>query len=302
MNKTLSITDKLILLPIWLIALLPLRVSFIFSDLLYLLIYYLIGYRKKVVFSNLRNSFPEKTEEEINIIAKRFYRFLCDMFFESLYLLRMNEKECKKRYHIKNPELIHQLYAEGKTLAAATGHYGNWEWASAARPSFKYTAFGIYKPLSNKRMDRFFYYLRTKTGGTPIPMKQTLRTIMECKKKGEVSAFYFVADQRPMKSEIKHWLDFLNQKTPVISGMDKLARKYNMPVVFINIERVRRGYYEVSYDLIEENPAETKPDEITENYMRHLEKMIYKQPELYLWSHKRWKFSYDEFKEREVKA
>ncbi|MBN1950440.1 MAG: lysophospholipid acyltransferase family protein [Bacteroidales bacterium] len=302
MKGTLTIGDKIILFPIWALSLLPLRVLYLIADLLFILIFYLVRYRRGVVFTNLKNSFPEKSDKELHEIERKFFHYLCDLLIESIYLLNMSDAECQRRYTTKNRELIDRLYAEGRCLAAANGHFGNWEWASIFALIYDYSIYGIYKPLSNKRMDRFVYHLRSKHGSTPVPMKQTLRTITEAIKNKEIFAVYFVADQRPMKDEINYWTDFMNQKTPVISGMDKIARKYDLPVIFVNVLRTRRGYYEVSYDMIEANPRDTLPNEITDKYMKHLEALIRKQPELYLWSHKRWKFSYDEYINKEENA
>lgn len=285
----LKLTDKIILFPIWLLSLIPLRILLMVSWIIYFILYYIVGYRKKVVFENLRKSFPEKSSEEIKTLARKFFLHLCDYFFESIYMLNMSNEEVKRRYKARNPELIEELYAKGKNAIAATSHYGNWEWAASGWIQMPYKTIGIYKPLSNKLFDRFMIHLRSRYGSPVEPMKHTLRAIIESQKQGDTFILYLVGDQRPMKSEIHYWTTFMNQDTPLITGPEKLAKKFDLAVVFIDVIQTRRGYYELNYELLTESPKETAEFEITENYIRLVEKQILRKPELYLWSHKRWK-------------
>lgn len=298
----LSISDKIILSPIWALSLLPLPVLYGISDFLSWVMCYIIPYRRKVVLSNLQHAFPEKEQHEIRHLARRFYRYLCDFFMESIYLVTMDLEECNRRYTYQNPELLQQLYKEGKNLAIATSHFGNWEWATNFESVFSHKLYGIYKPLKNKLFDRLFITIRNKYGSLPIPMKQTLRTIMDCTKKKEIFALYFVADQRPRKNDLTYWTTFMNQKTPLITGMDRLARKYDLTVIFMNIERPRRGYYQVSHEIIEAQPAASEPNSISEKYIRCVEAQIRRNPELYLWSHKRWKYRAEDYINKEGRA
>ena len=208
------------------------------------------------------NSFPGKDATELKRIRKRFYRYLCDYFMESIYLLNMPVEECNRRYSYTNPELIQNLFDKGKNLAIATSHMGNWEWAANFKYWFPHQLYGIYKPLKSRRFDRLFYYLRNRYGSIPIPMKQVLRTIVESLKKKEIFALYFVADQRPRKKETHFWTSFLNQETPVYTGMDRLARKYDLAVVFMDITRTGRGYYQITHKLITDRPGATAEHEI----------------------------------------
>jgi KDO2-lipid IV(A) lauroyltransferase len=285
----LTFRDKILLFPLWLISLIPLRILFIISRLLYLTIFYLTGYRKKVVFENLRKSFPEKTEKEIRMMAKKFYRHLCNYFFESLYMLNMGNAEVKRRYKPQNPEILEELYARGKCAIAVTSHYANWEWACSGWIQMPYKTIGIYKPLSNKLFDRFMIHLRSRYGSPVEPMKHTLRVIIESQRQGDTFILYLVGDQRPMKSDIQYWTNFMNQDTPLITGPEKLAKKFDLAVVFIDVIQKKPGYYELNYELISEYPKETTEFEITEKYIRLVERQIMRKPELYLWSHKRWK-------------
>ncbi|MBN1117727.1 MAG: lysophospholipid acyltransferase family protein [Bacteroidales bacterium] len=281
--------DKILLSPLWLISILPLSVLFVFSYGLSKLLFYVIRYRRKVVFTNLRNSFPEKSEKEIRKIAKRFYLHLCDSIFEALHLVIMDPEEVKKRYKPVNTELMEDLYARGIDVVALSSHYANWEWACSAWIQLPYRTIGIYKPLSNKVFDRFMIHLRSRYGSPVVAMKNTLRELVESRKNKELFAVYLVGDQRPMKREIHYWTKFLNQDTPMILGPEKLAKKLDLALVFIDVKQVKRGYYELEYHLLTDKPNELNDFEITERYARLVEAQIRRTPGLYLWSHKRWK-------------
>lgn len=296
MNKTLLISDKIILFPLWLLTLLPLRILYVFSDFIFLVLFHLVRYRRDVVVENLKNSFPEKDEKEIQKLTRRFYHYLCDYFIESIYLINMSEEECKKRYIVKNPELLTKLHKQEKNLVIATCHYGNWEWIASFGNWFPHSVYAIYKPLSNKFFDRLFIFIREKFGVVVVPMKKTLRTITGLIQKKELFGFCFVADQRPGKEDLGFWTSFLNQEAPVITGMDKLARRFDLSVVFMNVERPRRGYYEISLELIAEQPKATDTYGIAEKYIRSVESMVIAQPEFYFWTHKRWKYKAEEYK------
>ena len=246
-----------------------------------------MGYRKKVVFQNLRNSFPEKSEKEIKLIGKLFYRYLCDLILETLKTISMNKKEMNKRCIIKNISLLKKLYAEKKNIILVMGHYGNWEWGGAAFSlQTDYSLFVIYRPLSNKYFDHLLYKMRTAFGTQLIEMNHTFKEMIRNKQNTNATAF--IADQTPPPDHA-HWTTFLNQKTPVFKGTELIAKKLNYPIVFINIKRMKRGYYEVYPEMLVENPALTGEGEITELHTKKLEKEIINQPELWLWSHRRWK-------------
>jgi KDO2-lipid IV(A) lauroyltransferase len=296
MEKPLKPTDKIVLFPLWLITLLPLRILYLLSDFLYFILYYLVGYRKYVVIENLKNAFPEKNDNEIVKILRQFYRYLCDYFIESIYLINMSLQECNRRYQYTNIELLQSLYKKGKSIILAISHFGNWEWANNLSNCSPYTIYGVYKPLRNKIFDRLFIHIRGKFISVPVPMKKTYRTVHTLMKNNELFALYLVGDQRPGKGDLEYWTTFLNQETPVITGMDKLARKFNFPVVFMNVNRPKRGYYKVTFEIICDEPIKVKEYTITEKYIRTVEKLILTQPELWLWSHKRFKYKPEEYK------
>jgi KDO2-lipid IV(A) lauroyltransferase len=250
-----------------------------------------------VVFTNLRNSFPEKSKKEINKIAKRFYLHLSDLFFESLYLIRMGPDEILRRYRLENNEALNDLYAQGKDIIVMMGHYANWEWSCSAWRQIPFHTIGVYKPLMNKLFDRFFIHLRTKYSAAISPMKTTFRAVAASKNNKDYFAVLLMGDQRPAPHEINVWINFLNQDTPVILGAEKMAKKFDSPIVFLDVMPEKRGYYKVTTEIIVENPKEMADHEITKKFFRILEKQIKNCPEYYLWSHKRWKYTQEGIEE-----
>lgn len=273
----------------WLITLLPLRILYLFSDFWFYIVYYLIGYRKKVVFTNLKNSFPEKSDEEINKIAKKFYRHLCDLVIEILALVHSNEKKMQKHFKVKNPEVLDNIYDQNKSVIVLAAHYGNWEYFLSLPLFLKHKVVAIYKPFSNKYFDNLMISIRKKFGVEPVEMKQTIKLIVKYRREKKLAITAFFSDQSPMKSEINYWTNFLNQDTPVYLGAEKIARKTNQTVVFIKIEKIKRGCYEAEIIKLFDNPKNAQQYEITEEHLRVLEKIINNKPEHWLWSHRRWK-------------
>lgn len=274
------------------LSLLPLPILHLVSDFLYFVIYRIVGYRKKVVFVNLRNSFPEKSEKEIEGIASKFYHHLCDTLIESIKLFSISKKEIIKRCKVLNPEVSDRFAKEGRHVAVITGHYANWEIAATSfGAQMMHTPLGLIAPIKNK----FFYEKMVKSRtrfGTDVVSMWDFKDIIDDRIKNSegVIAPSFVGDQAPSSNKKKlYWTTFLNQDTPVMLGVEKYAKQYNLPVVFVKIDRVKRGYYELRYVLLEENPQATQTFEITEKHTRFLEKIIKNKPELWLWSHRRWK-------------
>jgi len=274
----------------WLITLLPLRVLYMFSDLLYLLTYYVIRYRRRTVFSNIRRSFPDKTPKEVSRIASVFYHQLVDYFIEWMYSIHMGGEELEKRMKFKNPEVLQEYFEKGKSIMLLLSHYGNWEWTSRVPLYSKHVTLAVYKPLQNKYSDSLFLKLRSKFGVVGVPMESTLRSIIEHHQAHQQVIILTLADQRPQWQSLKHWTRFLSQDTPVITGSEKIARKFDMVPVFFAIDKVKRGYYEAEFKVLCEDPDRAEPFEITLKYLRLLEDIIRKRPELYLWTHKRWKY------------
>lgn len=282
---------------IWLLSWLPSRFLYLFSDFCAFLLWYVFPYRKKIVLKNLTLSFPDKQPAQIRKIAKQSYHHFCDTFIEAMAAIHMNMEKHNRKYRYTNIDLLKKIYSSGKDIILIIGHYANWEWLSSLPLHTEYKTLAIYKTLHNKYFDRLFIRLRSKYGVIPVTRENTLRTIMDYKKKNIPILTYFLADQRPRWKDIQYWTTFMNQITPVILGPEKIATKLDMAVVFFYIKKVRRGFYESRFIPVVMEPHNIKPLEITEKYYQNLEKMITDKPEDYLWTHNRWKHTklYDQF-------
>jgi Kdo2-lipid IVA lauroyltransferase/acyltransferase len=274
----------------WIITLLPLGILYLFSDILFLLLYYFPSYRRKVVTENLRNSFPEKSAKEIALIGRKFYRHLADLFIETLKLTHLNNKELTKRFTIKNPELLETLYNSGRDLVVVHSHYNNWEWLVCLPLYTRYKCISIFKPVHNKLFSRLMNNYRSRNNMGLTPMKHVVREIIENRKRQIRTLYGFIADQTPAKAEIRYYTTFLNQDTPVFLGIEKIAAKYNMAVVFFNVQKTRRGYYNLTVELLFDRTNGLPEYKVTETHVRRLEEVIRENPEYWIWSHRRWKY------------
>lgn len=273
----------------WLIAQIPSKVIYVLSDLSFYLVYHIIRYRRNVVRTNLKNSFPEKELKEIIDIEVKFYHHFCDLFFENIILLHASRKRALKRCRFNNIEIFEEYYNQGKSVILCTGHYGNWELFALMGHTTKHKMVGIFKPLTNKRFEKLMNDARERFGGIPVAMMDTLRAVIDFKSKGIPIILGLIADQTPAKKDIKYWTKFLNQDTPVFLGVEKIAQKFDMPVIFCYMNKIKRGQYEVDFKAIIEDPKSYKQYDITEIHLRELEKVIQQKPEYWLWSHRRWK-------------
>ncbi len=271
------------------------KVLYFFSDVVFVVIYYITPYRKKLATKNLRNSFPDWDEKKILHTAKRFYRFLIDFFMESTVLVFMPEKEVTKRQHYKNPELLNDLFLQGKSVILIFGHYGNWEYLATLQKYIQHKTIGVYKPLHNKYIDNMFIRSRQRFGLEVIPIDKIARTLTNYKKSNMLNISFFAADQRPLMKNIKYWTTFLQQNTPVVIGPEKLAKRFDSAVVYLKVSILKRGYYENEFILITKNPNETQENEITDKFLNLLENQIIEEPAYWLWTHNRWKHSKDYF-------
>lgn len=278
----------------WIITLLPLKILYIFSDLLYVFFYYFPTYRKNVVAKNLENSFPDKSSDERRKIAKKFYRHLADLFVETLKLTHLSNKELKKRFTVTNPGLLKRLYESGYDLILAHSHYNNWEWLVSLPLNTDYKVVGVYKPLQSRSFDRFINKLRSRNNMGLTPMNHVVRDIVTNREKNIRAVYGLISDQTPAKPDIRYYTTFLNQETPVYLGIEKIAKRYIMPVIFLNVQKIKRGYYSVTAELLFENPAGLPEYTITETHVRRLEELIREKPEYWLWTHRRWKYKRQE--------
>ena len=290
-----------IVLAVWYVfSLLPLRVHYVISDMMFWLLYGLVGYRRKVVWNNLTESFPEKTEEELRKIERGFYHFFCDYMVESVKLMTISREELKKRMVFKGTELIEESIDNGQSCVLYLGHLCNWEWVSSLPLwlSSRLHCGQIYHPIENKDFDRLFLRSRQRMGAECIAMQDTLRKIVEYRRIGQPIIIGYISDQKPYWVNIHHWVDFLHHDTPVLTGTERIAKKMNHAVFFLHIRRVKRGYYEADIQLVTREPQKMKDYELTDIYFDMLEKNIRQAPEFWLWSHDRWSRTRKEFDER----
>lgn len=268
---------------------LPKRAIYVLSDFLYLIGFYVIQYRKKVVFENLKNAFPDKPEKEIKTIAKRFFLHLSDVMIENVASLYMKPDKIKNFVTIRNIEVLTNLYKKNKNITALIGHYGNWEFLTTVPPYTSYTVLTVYKPLKNKFFDKKTYEMRERLEAIPIPMKKVYKGIYKYEQKRKPYILGMVADQSPPKREINYWTNFLNQETAFFTGSAKIAKRFNHAVIFIAVHKIERGHYEVKFINLFEDAKEVEEKEIIETYTHTLEQIIREKPEYWLWSHRRWK-------------
>jgi KDO2-lipid IV(A) lauroyltransferase len=283
MNRT-SISSILL----YLLSSLPFSVLYFISDILGFVLFRVIRYRKGVVRMNLRNSFPEKTPSELAEIERKFFKYLPDLIVEAVKMRTISKSEMEKRLILKNPEVLTQFLDAERPVVAVTAHYGNWEWGIYTLSLMtQHPLLIIYKPLTNQTFDKIFNDIRSRFGAIMVPMRQTLRKIMEHKDEAHTSVF--VADQTPPYQGNDFAIEFLNQPTLVFTGAAKIARKINAPMVYCHIDRLKRGYYTCTFSTLSSEPTQSSVEELTLAYNRFAESIIRKRPELWLWSHNRWK-------------
>ena len=275
---------------LYVLSLLPLPVLHLIARLLYYPLYYVVGYRKKVVRENLEKSFPTKDNKEIILIEKTFYKYFVDLVFEIIKMSTISKKELLRRVKFKNLERVEAYFSKGESVLACTGHYGNWELCMLALgASLSVPEYVIYKPLSNEVFENWFFKIRTRFGNIFIAMRQTLRTVIATK--DTPTMFCFASDQTPTREEAQYTLHFLNQLTAVLLGLEKIALQTNRPIFFFDVVSVKRGYYEIDCLPLCLDPKATEGHEITDLLFKFLEKRITESPPFWLWSHRRWKLN-----------
>lgn len=274
---------------LWLISILPFKLLYLFSDFLYLLVYSIVGYRKKIVYENLRLVFPEKPEADIKRISIKFYHHFCDLIVESIKSLTISETEMKKRFTFTNVELIQNLENKQRSTILMCAHYGNFEWIFILQTYVNSKGYGVYKPLANKYFDALIKRKRAKYNSYLVSTKETIPSLIRAKKNNELTISGFVADQSPRLDKAFYWNEFMGVNVPVHTGAEMLAKKLDMPVVFFGVNKVKRGFYETTFETITNSPKDYKDYEITDKYLNLVEAQILNAPEFYFWTHKRWK-------------
>ncbi len=274
---------------LWIVSMLPFRILYFVSDLLYILMYYVIGYRKKVVKENLNLVFPNKSEAELRIILKRFYHHLCDMIVESIKSMNISIGSMKSRYKFNNLDIITDYEKQNKSIILMCAHYGSWEWIFILQTYTTHRSYAIYKRLQNKYFDRLVKSIRARYNSYLITTKETFSVMEEARKKGILSMSGFASDQSPKKGKARYWADFMGINVPVHTGAEALAKKLDMPIVFFSVKRMKRGYYEATFQTLAEKPKSFKDYDITDRFLKLVEAQINEAPEYYLWTHNRWK-------------
>ncbi len=273
---------------IYLFAIIPFPVLYLLSDFLRIIFFYLIPYRKKVVIDNLTKCFPEYNKQQINELAWKFYRNLCDITLESIKGFTIPSKTHVKRYKVINPEHLTSYYNTNQSFIGVGGHYANWEWSTQVIGlQVKNRFYGFYKPLTNKYIDAHIKSERQKRGIELVSILDTRKVFQQETTKSW--GYILISDQSPSNTKKAIWVNFMNRDTPCLHGPEFYAKTYNLPLVFFDVQRVKRGFYTVrTFDLIR-NPKELPDGEVTAQTMRELEAQIRKKPEDWLWSHRRWK-------------
>ena len=263
---------------------------YLVSDVLYLIVGKLIKYRKPLITKNLKNSFPEKNENEIKNIQRFFYKHFLDLIVESLKGFTISKKEINRKIKLKNPDLVNEMAQKSQNIILIGGHYNNWEMSAQKMPlECEHELFAIYKPLSNKFFDKKIKDSREKFGLRMISMKETKNYFQKNNEKPR--AIIFGSDQSPSSTKNAHWLNFLNQGSGFLFGAEKYAKEFNWPVVYVSIQKIQRGTYEVSFQLITEKPKEEPNGKIIQDFANLLEIDINRNPPYWLWTHNRWKKS-----------
>lgn len=273
---------------LWIISRLPYTLFYAFSDVIRFVVYRIVGYRTKVVRSNLRLVFPDKSEKELKRIEIEFYKHLCDTFLEMVKTMSISTKSMKERYRVINPEIIDDLQ-KTKTILVVCSHYANWEWNVSINTLFQSKGYAVYQKISNPYFDKWVRHIRSRWNTTLITQQQVVPTVIRNYKDGIKGIFGMVSDQSPQKHRAQYWTEFMGIKVPVVNGAEIMARKMDLAVVFLKVSKIKRGFYNAEFIPITASGKQTQEHEITDTFLRLAEQQIKEKPEHYLWTHRRWK-------------
>lgn len=274
---------------LWLISILPFRIFYWFSACVYFLVYYIIGYRKKVVRANLALALPHLSDTERKKVEKKFYQHMCDMFLETIKTMSISADEMEKRFNVTNLDLILDYAKKGKSVILVASHYASYEWLLTINPKIGFQGVAVYKKLANPYFDKLVRKIRSKFHTELIETKKAIPLMAQNQRDGILSLYGLASDQSPKLDRIFHSSNFMGIEVPVHTGAEMLAKKYDLSVVFAKVKKVRRGYYEATFVSLADNPKDFEDFKITEKYLQEVEKQILEAPEYYLWTHKRWK-------------
>jgi len=272
------------------VSILPMRILHGISDILYFFLYYLIGYRKKIVRYNLKLAFPEKSNDELLRIEKKFFHHFVDIFVEMIKSFAISEKEIKRRVIFKNREVVNDFYKKNKSVIVVTGHYANWEWSGLYMGKvIDHPSYGVYKKMRNRFFDKKLKKIRQQFDLTLIQSNRFIRIVNQHKNNNYSAMYVLLSDQSPKLNKKNYWNKFMDVKVPIQNGPEILAKKYNIPIVFMGIKKIRRSVYECNFKIMAENPKDFINFQITDRITIELEKLIKESPEYYLWTHRRFK-------------
>ena len=274
---------------LWFISILPFRLLYFFSDCVFIVIYHIIGYRKKTVRENLELALPHLSNNERLLIEKKSYRHLCDMFLEMIKTMTISSEEMEKRFKFTNIDLYRDFEKKEKSIALMVAHYASYEWVISMNQHIAFEGYAIYKRLNNRYFDKLVRDIRSKFKATLISTKETAPTIEENYFNKKLGVYGFASDQSPIIHAAFHWNKFMGIEVPVHTGAEMLSKKFDMNILFLKTKKVKRGHYEASFEILSENPKEIPDYQITDDFISRVEKQIYEAPEFYLWTHNRWK-------------
>lgn len=274
---------------LWLISILPFPLLYLLSDGIYILMYHIIGYRKKTVRYNLALALPHLSEKERLKIEKKSFRHLCDLFLEIIKTLTISQKEMDNRFQFSNMEVYQNLEEKGKSIAILCAHYASYEWVISINKYISFKGFAIYKKIANPHFDNLVKKIRSKHKAYLISTKETIDVMEENYQKGDLCVYGFAGDQSPKLLKAKHWGSFMGVTVPFHTGAEMLAKRFNMNVIFLKVKRLKRGYYEASFEVLSENVKSVPDYQITDTFIKKVEEQILEAPEFYFWTHKRFK-------------
>jgi KDO2-lipid IV(A) lauroyltransferase len=273
---------------LWFVSVLPYTIFYFLSDVLFFITYYIVGYRKKVVFNNLKLVFPDKKDEELIDIQRKFYKHMIDMFMEMVKTMSLSKEDVKKRYDVVNIEVLKEIEKE-KSILIVCSHYANWEWNVSINNYVGGKGYAVYQKIMNSYFDNWIKKVRARWNTTLITKEETIKTVFKNVKDNVTALYGMVSDQSPQAHRAPYWTDFMGITVPVFNGAEMMARKMDLAVVFLKVSKVKRGYYKAEFIPITTDAKHTEKNEITNQFLRLTEQQIREKPEHYLWTHRRWK-------------
>lgn len=289
-RKKVQLLIYLVVYPfLWLISILPFRLLYLFSDFTYFLLYYVVGYRKRVVRENINKALPHLSDKERLNIEKKSYKHLCDMFLEMIKTMSISKKEIERRFVFTNIETYKKLEKQDKSIALLCAHYASYEWVISMNRYSAFESYAIYKKINNKYFDRLVKKIRGKFKAKLIHVKETIDVITTNEQNGIRGLYGFASDQSPQLKKLTHWDYFMGIDVPVYTGAEYLSKKFDMNVIYLKVEKIKRGFYEATLEVLSENVREIPNYQLTRMFLDRVEQQISKAPEFYLWTHRRWK-------------